>query len=193
MQKFLIIGLGNIGAEYAHTRHNIGFDIADAFVQKHQGIWQMDRLAFIATLKLKGRQVIVAKPTTYMNLSGRAFKYWMDKEKIDLANTLTLLDDLALPLEKIRVRPSGSHAGHNGLRSIEACVGSQAYPRLRFGIGNNFSKGKQADFVLSPWLPNELPLINQKIETCTQLLADFVLQGLEPVMNTYNKLHFNSP
>jgi PTH1 family peptidyl-tRNA hydrolase len=190
MDKFLVIGLGNIGAEYAHTRHNIGFDIADAFVRRHDAGWHIDRLAEVAQFKIKGRQVTVIKPTTYMNLSGRAVKYWLDKEKIALESSITLVDELALPLERIRVRPSGSHAGHNGLRSIQEALMSDAYPKLRFGIGNEFPKGRQADFVLSPWRPEEVPLVTQKIDKCADLLTDFVLLGIDYVMNNYNKLVF---
>src|SRR5690606_9997582 len=128
--KFLIAGLGNIGNEYHNTRHNIGFDIADAFVQKHEGIFKSDRLADVAGIKYKGRQVIVIKPTTYMNLSGRAVLYWMMKEKIEKENILVLVDEIALPLSKLRLRPSGSDAGHNGLKNINALLGTDKYPRL---------------------------------------------------------------
>lgn len=190
MKKFLIVGLGNIGAEYAHTRHNIGFDIADAFVKLHEGSWRMDRLAEISEVKLKGRTAIVIKPTTYMNLSGRSFRYWLDKEKIEVGNTLTLVDEIALPLDRLRVRPSGSHAGHNGLKDIEAALGTQDYPRLRFGIGNDFPKGGQVAFVLGKWNETEKKVIGKKIETCTQLIRDFMLEGLDVVMNRYNTMKF---
>ena len=156
--KFLIIGLGNIGVEYAHTRHNIGFDVVNAFVQKHGGIFKNDRLAFLAEVKLKGRQCICICPTTYMNLSGRAVKYWMDKKNITIEHLLVVVDDIALPLSKLRLRPGGSDAGHNGLKSIQESLGSVNYPKLRFGIGNNYPKGRQVDFVLGKWTKEEEPL-----------------------------------
>jgi PTH1 family peptidyl-tRNA hydrolase len=190
MQKFLIIGLGNIGADYAHTRHNIGFDIADAFVKKHGGTWRLDRLAEISEVKIKGRTIMLIKPTTYMNLSGRAFRYWMEKEKVDLSNTFTLVDDMALPLDRLRVRPSGSHAGHNGLRDIESVLGHNAYPRLRFGIGNDFPQGRQVDFVLGRWNEQEQSLVHQKIEASISVVETFVLQGLEAAMNIFNAKKF---
>ncbi len=191
MTKFLIIGLGNIGAEYAHTRHNIGFDVADSFIRKHTGSWRLDRLAEVAEIKLKGRTLFVIKPTTYMNLSGRAFRYWMDKEKITVENTLTIVDDLAISLDKIRLRPSGSHAGHNGLKDIEAALGNNLYPRLRFGIGNNFPKGRQIDFVLGPWAASEKAVVDQKIAASLGVIEDFALMGMDFAMNKYNKLSFD--
>ena len=190
MEKFLIVGLGNIGAEYAHTRHNIGFDVADAFVAKHGSGWQMSRLAETSTVKLKGRSILLIKPTTYMNLSGRSFRYWMDQEKIAVGNTMTIVDDLALPLDRIRIRPSGSNAGHNGLKDIQLILGTDVYPKLRFGIGNEYPKGRQVDFVLGQWQADEKPLVLKKIETCVQVVEDFVLTGIESTMNKYNKLVF---
>ena len=151
MSKFLIVGLGNPGDEYAHTRHNIGFDVVHAFVLKHGGMFKVDRLAVMSEVKWKGKVFVCICPTTFMNLSGKAFKYWQDKEKIPLENTLTIVDDLALPLDKLRLRGSGSDAGHNGLKDIQAILGTDAYPKLRFGIGNEFPKGMQAEFVLSKW------------------------------------------
>ena len=190
MEKFLVIGLGNIGEEYANTRHNIGFNVVDAFVKKHQGTWQVGRLAEVASIKLKGRQVTLIKPTTYMNLSGRAFKYWMDHEKIPVNNTLTIVDELALPLEKIRLRASGSDAGHNGLKDIQATLGTDAYPKLRFGIGNQYPKGRQVDFVLGKWQAAELPVVLQKIDTCVEVIEQFILSGIDAAMTQYNKLNF---
>ena len=146
--KFLIVGLGNVGNEYAHTRHNIGFDVVNAFVQKHEASFRTDRLAYVAEVKWKGKIFVCICPTTFMNLSGKAVKYWMDKEKILLENTLTIVDDIALPLSKLRMRPSGSDAGHNGLKSIHEVLGTINYPKLRFGIGNDYPKGHQSDFVL---------------------------------------------
>lgn len=190
MQKYLIVGLGNIGAEYEGTRHNAGFEIADAFVAAQGGSWRLDRLAQVAELKLKGRQVWVIKPTTYMNLSGRALRYWMDKEKIPVENTLTLVDDLAIALNKMRLRPSGSHAGHNGLKDIEAILGHNQYARLRFGIGNHFAKGRQVDFVLGKWTAEERKMVEKKVAASVELVQDFVLMGIDFAMNRHNQLSF---
>ncbi len=190
MNKFLIVGLGNIGNEYANTRHNIGFDVVNAFVIKNNGMFKQDRLAYISEVKWKGKIFVCVLPTTFMNLSGKAFKYWMDKEKISLENTLTILDDLALPLDKLRLRPNGSHAGHNGLRDIELMVGTNNYPRLRFGIGNNFPKGMQADFVLGKWQPTEIPTVKIKIEKSIEVIENFAAIGIEKTMNLINNLSF---
>ena len=190
MSKYLIVGLGNIGAEYNHTRHNIGFDVLDAFVLKNNGLYKLDRLAYVAEVKWKGKQFICIKPTTYMNLSGKAFKYWLDKEKIAIENTLTIVDDLALPLDKIRVRPSGSDAGHNGLRDIQLTLGTDKYPKLRFGIGNSFPKGMQVEFVLGKWLTSEQPIIAKKIEKCSEIIESFAAIGIEKTMNLANTLSF---
>ncbi len=188
MSKFLIIGLGNIGNEYANTRHNIGFDVVNAFVEKHGGTLEVKRLAYVAEVKWKGKQFVCICPTTYMNLSGRAFKYWMDKEKISLENTLTIVDELALPLDKLRLRPSGSDAGHNGLKDIQNTLGTDKYPKLRFGIGNNYPKGLQAEFVLGKWLNSELITVNLKIQKCTEVIESFAAVGIDQTMNEINKL-----
>jgi PTH1 family peptidyl-tRNA hydrolase len=190
MVKFLIVGLGNIGTEYAHTRHNIGFDIADAYAARHLLTFKSDRLADVAQFKLKGKPVTIIKPTTYMNLSGRAVKYWLDKENIDIANMLVLVDELALPLNKLRVRPAGSDAGHNGLKSIQDALLTDRYPRLRFGIGNDFPKGKQVEYVLNKWLPTEQQLVNNKISKCVEIIDNFIITGIERTMNEANKLDF---
>ncbi len=190
MNKFLIIGLGNIGTEYAGTRHNIGFDVANAFVVKQGGFFKTDRLAEVAEIKWKGKTIVCIKPTTYMNLSGKAFKYWMDKEKIGIENTLTIADDLALPLSKLRLRKSGSAAGHNGLRDIEQTLGTDAYPRLRFGIGNHYPKGMQVEFVLSKWFKEEWAIVNKKIEASVEIIESFVFAGIDNTMNIYNKMDF---
>ncbi len=191
MNKFLIVGLGNIGTEYQHTRHNIGFDVVSAFVLKHGGTFRTDRLAEVAEVKIKGRTFICIKPTTYMNLSGKAFKYWMDKEKIALENTFTIVDDIALPLNKIRVRSSGSDAGHNGLKDIQATIATDQYPKLRFGIGNNYPKGMQAEFVLGKWNPEEKELVWKKIEKCIEVIESFAFTGINRTMNEVNKLDFS--
>ncbi len=186
--KYLIVGLGNIGEEYVHTRHNIGFDVVSALVQKHGGSFKQDRLAFTSTIKIKGKTIICIMPTTFMNLSGKAVKYWMDKEKIELANILVILDEIAIPLNKLRLRPSGSSGGHNGLKDIEAVLQTTNYARLRFGIGNDYPKGKQVDYVLGKWLAQEEPFIKKKIEQSVQVIEDFVLAGIDIAMNKVNKL-----
>jgi len=188
MSKFLFVGLGNIGAEYANTRHNIGFDIMNAFVLKHGGSFSVDRLAYVAEVKFKGRQIVCICPTTFMNLSGRAFKYWLDKTKVPLENTLTILDDLSLPVDKFRLRPGGSAGGHNGLKSIQETIGTDQYPKLRFGIGNNYPKGMQADFVLGKWLKAEEPTVLLKIEKSLELMESFMVAGIEQTMTAFNNL-----
>ncbi len=188
MNKYLIVGLGNVGNEYTNTRHNIGFDVVGAFVYKHGGFFSNNRLANVASVKIKGRTFVCILPTTFMNLSGKAFKYWMDKENIALENTLTVLDDLALPLNKIRLRGNGSHAGHNGLRDIENTIGTNAYARLRFGIGNNFPKGMQAEFVLGKWEQKEIPIVQKKVQNCIEVIENFAFLGLEKTMNAANTL-----
>jgi PTH1 family peptidyl-tRNA hydrolase len=190
MSKFLIVGLGNIGEEYANTRHNIGFDIVNAFVAKHEAKFSSDRLAYVSEFKWKGKTFVCICPTTYMNLSGRAFKYWMDKEKIAIENTLTIVDDLALPLDKIRVRKSGTHAGHNGLRDIQDILGTDAYAKLRFGIGSQFSRGMQAEFVLGKWKTDEIPLVKIKIEKSVEIIEDFAFMGIDQTMTKYNNMQF---
>ena len=187
MGKYLIAGLGNVGIEYAHTRHNIGFDIVAALVLKHGGHFRTDRLAMVAEIAFKGRSVICVCPTTYMNESGKAFKYWTDKEKIPFENTLTIIDDLALPIDKLRLRASGSAGGHNGLRDIEARIGTQQYPRLRFGIGNHYPKGMQADFVLSKWDAAELSVVQKKIEKSIEVIELFVTAGIRQIMASVNQ------
>ena len=184
--KYLIVGLGNIGNEYAHTRHNIGFDVVNAFVMKHGGQFRTDRHAYVAEIRWKGKNFICICPTTYMNLSGKAVKYWLDKEKIELSNTLVIVDEIALPLDKIRLRPSGSDAGHNGLKSLQESLGTQDYPRLRFGIGNDYPKGHQADYVLGKWKKEEEPLVKLKIEKSVEAIESFAIQGIALTMNQVN-------
>jgi peptidyl-tRNA hydrolase, PTH1 family len=191
MSKFLLVGLGNIGAEYERTRHNIGFEVADAFARKHEAIFTTERLAQVAKAKMKGKMVICIKPATYMNLSGKAVKYWMDKENVPLENMLVVVDEIALPLNKIRLRPGGSAAGHNGLKSIEETLLTDKYPRLRFGIGNDYPKGMQVEYVLGKWTSNERPLVELKTGKCVELAETFVAAGIERAMNLYNKLEFS--
>ena len=188
MSKFLFIGLGNIGAEYANTRHNIGFDVINAFVLKHGGSFKVDRLAYVAEVKYRGKQVVCICPTTFMNLSGKAFRYWQEKTKVSLENTLTIVDDISLPLDKIRLRPAGSAAGHNGLKDIQQTLGTDNYPKLRFGIGNNYPKGMQADFVLGKWLKLEEPVVLLKVEKCLEVMESFISAGIEQTMTAFNNL-----
>ncbi|HMO33423.1 MAG TPA: aminoacyl-tRNA hydrolase [Lacibacter sp.] len=184
--KYLIAGLGNIGAEYAHTRHNIGFDVVQAFVQQQGGAFAVERLGAVAHVKVKGRQLVCLQPSTYMNLSGKAVRYWLDKEGIAVENMLVIMDDLALPLSRLRLRGSGSHAGHNGLRSIEETLGTTEYPRLRFGIGNDFPRGRQVEFVLGRWTEEEEPLVQAKIKRSVTAIEEFALVGLSRAMNLVN-------
>ncbi len=184
--KYLIVGLGNIGTEYAHTRHNIGFDIADELVKSLEGSFQNVRLAYYAEVSFKGRKLHVIKPTTYMNLSGKAVNYYMQEHKIPLENVLVLVDDLALPLGKLRLKLQGSSAGHNGLKSIEALCGGQQYPRLRFGISDNYPKGRQADYVLAPFDKDEQLEIPALIDRSVELIKSFVTIGPAKTMTMFN-------
>lgn len=188
MNKYLIVGLGNPGGEYAGTRHNIGFDVVDAFAAKHGFSFKTERLGEIAAGRLKGRNVICLKPNTYMNLSGKAIKYWRDKEQIQNENILVILDELALPAEKLRLRMAGSSGGHNGLKSIEETLGTTEYPRLRFGIGNQYPKGMQVEYVLGRWTEDEIPLIRKKAIVATELIETYIFQGIDAAMNQFNKL-----
>ena len=191
MSKFLIVGLGNPGNEYANTRHNIGFDVVGAFAAKHGAGFTNSKLAYKAELSYKGLTFVCVCPTTYMNLSGRAFKYWQTKENILLQNTLTIVDDLALPISKIRLRGSGTHAGHNGLKDIQAILGSDEYAKLRFGIGDTFAKGRQVDFVLGKWQPNEINIVKSKIALCIDVIESFATEGLANTMSKYNQIVIN--
>ena len=185
--KFLIVGLGNIGSEYDSTRHNIGFEVADTFVLKNGGTYHLERHAYISEVRWKGKIFIVIKPTTYMNLSGKAVKYWMDKEKIPLENILVIVDDLALPLATLRLRASGSDAGHNGLKSMMAELHTDKYPRLRFGIGNDFPKGRQVEFVLGKWKPDEVATIKDNLLRAVDAIECFATQGIGRAMTMFNK------
>lgn len=185
--KYLIVGLGNIGPEYADTRHNIGFNIADELVKQLDGSFSNVRLAYYAEVSFKGRKLHVIKPTTYMNLSGRAVNYYMQELKIPLENVLVIVDDLALPLGKLRLKMQGSSAGHNGLKSIEASCGGQNYPRLRFGVSDNFAKGRQADYVLSAFDKDEQPELPALIDKSVDLIRSFVTIGPAQTMTAFNK------
>jgi len=185
--KYLIVGLGNIGQEYLLTRHNIGFLIADHLAAQANESFSLERLAYRASIKHKGRSLEIIKPTTYMNLSGKAVQHWLSVLKIPVENMLVLVDDLALPFAKIRVREKGSAAGHNGLRDIEATLQSQNYARLRFGIGDNFPKGKQADYVLSNFSKDEQAELPLKIEQAAKIVESFCTLGIAQTMNFFNK------
>lgn len=185
--KYLIVGLGNIGSEYADTRHNIGFMIADALAKKVSANFSNMRLAYYTEFNFKGRSIHVIKPTTYMNLSGKAVNYWMQELKIPLENVLVIVDDLAIPFESIKLKPKGSNAGHNGLRSIEVSVGGQNYARLRFGIGDNYPKGRQVDYVLSGFDDDEQPALPALIDKCIEMIESFVTVGAELTMTRFNK------
>ncbi|MFT4644644.1 MAG: PTH1 family peptidyl-tRNA hydrolase [Planctomycetota bacterium] len=186
MKKYLIVALGNIGAEYENTRHNIGFKIADELAKSKDVSFDMKRLAFYTTYKFKGKSIHIIKPTTFMNLSGKSIKYWMKELNIPIENTLTLVDDLALPFGKIRLKPKGSDAGHNGLKSIAEHTGSTIYPRLKFGIGDNFSKGKQIDYVLGEWTKQEEEELASYVAESIKSIEDFLFIGLERAMNFNN-------
>ena len=188
MSSFLIAGLGNIGSEYEGTRHNIGFEVVDALVSKHGGSFSSDRLAAKAEISYRGKILTCIKPSTYMNLSGKAVHYWLEKKKIPLERLLVITDDIALPLSRLRLRGNGSHAGHNGLKSIFEELQTDKYPRLRYGVGNDFPRGMQVEYVLGPWPKEDIPLIKIKNEKAVQVVENFVHMGLERTMNDYNKM-----
>lgn len=184
--KFLIAGLGNIGAEYAETRHNIGFKVLDALSGASNLVFSSDRYADVCEMKHKGKTFILIKPTTYMNLSGNAVRYWLQKEKIDPANLLVVTDDIALPFGKLRMRASGSDGGHNGLKNITEILGHQNYARLRFGVGAEFSRGKQVDYVLGEWNEEERKLLAERIDAAAQAVLSFAHIGVARTMNVVN-------
>ena len=188
--KFLIAGLGNIGNEYAETRHNIGFDVLTVFAAKHNVFFKTDRLADVCEMKYKGKILILIKPSTYMNLSGKSLKYWLDREKIPVGNSLTILDDMAFPLDTLKIKKNGSDGGHNGLKSIHESLGTTEYPRLRFGIGSDFDKNRQVDFVLGRWTDEEILIVNRKVTACCEIIESFVSIGLDRTMNQYNNKKF---
>ena len=185
--KYLIAGLGNIGPEYKNTRHNIGFQILDALSRASNISFNDKRYGFVAEYKFKARTFILLKPTTYMNLSGRAIAYWLQKESIELSNLLVLVDDLALPFGTIRVRAKGGAGGHNGLENINQALGRNDYARLRFGIGDNFHKGFQVEYVLGEWSKEEEKELPAKIDTCIEIIQSFGVIGTGRTMNFFNK------
>lgn len=185
--KFLVACLGNIGEEYENTRHNIGFQIADAFAKSAGFTFSSDRYGFTAEFKFKGRTFIFLKPATFMNLSGKAVNYWLQKEKILPGNLLVVTDDLALPFGTLRLKPKGSDGGHNGLKSIQETVGSTAYPRLRFGIGNNFAKGNQVNYVLGQWTEEEKKMLPERISLAIEMIKSFGTSGIQRTMSDFNR------
>ena len=184
--KYLIVGLGNIGDEYRNTRHNIGFMVLDALAKASNIVFSDKRYGAIANMSLKGRQLVLLKPSTYMNLSGNAVRYWMQQENIPLEKVLIVVDDLALPIGTLRLKGKGSDAGHNGLKHIAATLGTQNYSRLRFGIGNNFPKGGQIDFVLGEFDDEDKKILPERIELAGEIIKSFCLAGLNITMNQYN-------
>ena len=187
MKKFLIVGLGNIGDKYKDTRHNIGFKILNNFAKEENITFETQKLGDVTTYKFKGRTFILLKPNTYMNLSGKAVKYWMTKEKIPLENILVICDDLNIPFGSLRLKPKGSAGGHNGLKDINDKLNTQQYARLRFGVGNSFSKGRQVDYVLGKWSKDELLDLPEKLDKINKIITSFGLIGIAKTMNEFNK------
>lgn len=183
--KYLIVGLGNIGSDYENTRHNIGFMTLDALAKASNVVFEDNRYGFVAETRLKNKQLVLLKPSTYMNLSGNAIRYWMQKEKIDNKNILVVVDDLALPFGTLRLKGKGSDAGHNGLRHIQSLIG-QNYPRLRFGIGNDFPRGSQVNFVLEEFNDEEKQRLDERIESSVEIIKSFCLSGINITMNQFN-------
>jgi PTH1 family peptidyl-tRNA hydrolase len=184
--KYLIVGLGNIGEEYWGTRHNVGFRIVNELVESLNGSFSEERYGAISRVRIKNAELVVLKPNTYMNLSGNAVRFWLQKENIDKERLLVAVDDLALPFGTLRLKPKGSNAGHNGLRNIEELLETEEYARLRFGIGNNFQRGRQYDFVLSKFDPDELEKIPERVKRAVETIKSFCLEGIDIAMNRYN-------
>jgi peptidyl-tRNA hydrolase, PTH1 family len=185
--KFLIVGLGNIGPEYLMTRHNVGFMTLDRLASSFETKFLMERLAYHTEIKHKGKQIHLIKPTTYMNLSGKAVNYWMKELKIEKENILIITDDIALPYGKLRMKPKGSHGGHNGLRNIQEILNTPEYPRLRFGVGDDFGKGRQIDYVLGNFEGEQFEQLPEHLERASEMILSFCLQGLDKTMNTFNQ------
>ncbi|MGJ8665085.1 MAG: aminoacyl-tRNA hydrolase [Patiriisocius sp.] len=186
MKKFLIVGLGNIGPKYENTRHNIGFKVLDYLAKKEDLTWETVKLGDVTTYKSKGRTFILLKPSTFMNLSGKAVKYWLDKENIPVENMLVITDDLNLSFGTFRIKTRGSSGGHNGLKDIQATLNSGSYPRFRFGISDEFSKGRQVDYVLGEWTPEEEAALGERLEKASQIIPSFGLAGINNTMNAFN-------
>ncbi len=185
--KYLIAGLGNIGPEYAFTRHNAGFMVLDRLAAQHGFTFSFEKLAFVAEWKYKGRHIYFIKPTTYMNLSGKSLRYYMDQYKVTAENTLTIVDELQLPFGTLRIKPKGSHGGHNGLKNIEELLGTTEYPKLRFGIGNNFPRGRQVDYVLKPFSNEEMAELPIILDKAGDMVTSFCTLGIQSTMNNYNQ------
>ncbi len=185
--NFLIVGLGNIGSEYAQTRHNIGFRVLDALAKASNLVFEDKRYGAVTTLKVKNQTLTLLKPSTYMNLSGNAVRYWMNEKKIPVENVLVVVDDLSLPFGQLRMRPGGSEAGHNGLKHISSVLGTQQYARLRFGIGNDFPHGGQVDFVLGEFTDEDLKTMDERLELAGEMVKSFALSGIQFTMNHFNK------
>lgn len=183
--KYLIAGLGNIGSEYANTRHNMGFMVLDAFAKASNSVFEDRRYGFVAATRMKNRSLLLLKPSTYMNLSGNAVRYWLQKEQIENEHLLVVVDDLSLPFGTLRLKPRGSDAGHNGLKHIQGLIGPD-YPRLRFGIGNEFPKGRQINYVLKPFTEEEQLLLPARIDAAVEVIRSFCLEGVDAAMNRYN-------
>ena len=186
MKKYLIVGLGNIGAEYVNTRHNIGFKVLDHLVRQESLNFETAKLGAVAEYRLKGRTLFLLKPNTYMNLSGKAIKYWLDKENIPVENLLVITDDLNLPFGTIRIKAKGSDGGHNGLNSTQQLLNTSDYPRFRFGISDAFKKGQQVDYVLGEWGDEEKAKLPERLDVSVEAVKSFVLAGLANTMSTYN-------
>ena len=186
--KYLIVGLGNIGTEYTSTRHNIGFMVVDHIAEKNNVTFEDRRYGFVSKCRIKNAELVLLKPSTYMNLSGNAVRYWLQKENIPVERLIVVCDDISLPLGKIRIRPQGSDGGHNGIKHIASIIGNQQFVRLKFGIGNNFPKGGQVDYVLGKFSEEELSAITERIEIASDAVKTFCLSGVTMAMNQYNKL-----
>ena len=184
--KYLIVGLGNIGAEYQGTRHNIGFTVLDALAEASNTSFTTGRYGDIARMRLKNQQLVLLKPSTYMNLSGNAVRYWKEQEGVDLDHILVIVDDIALPFGAIRIKPAGSDAGHNGLKNIAQMLGTNAYPRLRFGIGNDFPRGCQIDYVLGHFTLDQRQQLPTRVDVAVDAIKEFCLAGIQRAMNTFN-------
>tara|TARA_B100000795_G_scaffold163809_1_gene123185 strand:+ start:1980 stop:2609 length:630 start_codon:yes stop_codon:yes gene_type:complete len=186
MKKFLIVGLGNIGDKYTNTRHNIGFKIVDEVADEYKATFETEKLGDVATFRFKGRTFILLKPSTFMNLSGKAVKYWMDKENIAVDNLLVVTDDLNIDFGTIRIKAKGSDGGHNGLKDIQDKLGTNIYPRFRFGVGSDYSKGRQVDYVLGEWNKEETSLLIERLPMSAKIITSFGTAGLANTMNTFN-------
>lgn len=184
--KYLIVGLGNIGEEYWGTRHNIGFRVVNELVDIADVSFREERYGAVARMRVKSAELVVLKPNTFMNLSGNAVRYWMQKENIPVSQLLIVVDDLSLPFGALRMKPQGSHGGHNGLRNIEEILGTAEYPRLRFGIGDDFSRGRQVDFVLSKFAANEMEKMQERVKLAVEMIKSFCLAGINITMNQFN-------